>query len=177
VPRQTDYYASLCVQINAAWKKLDHYYELTDQSPVYIASLVLHPAFTWDYLESIWRSKPHWISHHKLKIQRLWETSYLDGQVPIYQQNQPLNRRHRLKLFNLKDDKPEGLTEDDYKRWCRRPRDRALIKQPPLSFWMSEPIQTAYPRLQKLALNLFTIPAMSDEPERVFSSAGAMITP
>lgn len=65
---QPEYHKSLCFQINEGWKKLDHYYELTDQSTVYVTALILHPAFTWEYLESIWRSKANWIAHHKRKI-------------------------------------------------------------------------------------------------------------
>jgi hypothetical protein len=41
----------LCVQINQGWDKLDKYYKATDDSTAYVASLVLHPAFTWKWLE------------------------------------------------------------------------------------------------------------------------------
>jgi hypothetical protein len=33
----------LCVGINLRWKKLNKYYTLTDESPVYVAAVVLHP--------------------------------------------------------------------------------------------------------------------------------------
>jgi hypothetical protein len=35
----------------------------------------------------------------------------------------------------------------------------------------------AFPRLSQMALDIFTIPAMSDEPERSFSSSGIMVRP
>jgi hypothetical protein len=35
----------LRIGCNLGWMKLDKYYTLTDDSPVYLASLVLHPAF------------------------------------------------------------------------------------------------------------------------------------
>ncbi|KAM4059197.1 hypothetical protein HRG_014100 [Hirsutella rhossiliensis] len=33
-----------------------------------------------------------------------------------------------------------------------------------------------YPRLSRMAIDLFSIPAMSSEPERIFSLAGQMVT-
>jgi hypothetical protein len=33
--------------------KLNKYYELTDRSATYVATLVLHPAYTWSYLKGI----------------------------------------------------------------------------------------------------------------------------
>jgi hypothetical protein len=46
----------------------------------------------------------------------------------------------------------------------------------PLEFWSKPRIKHTYPRLSRMARDLFTIPAMSDEPERVFSSCGNMVT-
>lgn len=174
---RSEYHHTLCVQINEGWKKLDRYYELTDHSTVYVTALVLHPAYNWEYLESIWRSKSHWVLHHKRKIKQLWQQDYAATVVPTRDQVTPPNRRLQSKLLDLEEDQPEELFEDDYKRWCRRPRDLSLVDRGPLEFWTSDAISASYPRLQRLALNIFTIPAMSDEPERVFSSCGCMITP
>lgn len=115
--------------------------------------------------------------HHKWKIKQLWQQVYAATAIPTRDEAVPSHRRHQSKLFILEDDQPEELFEDDYKRWCRRPRDRSLIDGPPLEFWTRNAIITSYPRLQRLALNVFTIPAMSDEPERVFSSCGCMVVP
>jgi hypothetical protein len=38
-------------------------------------------------------------------------------------------------------------------------------------------MKRAFPRLYQMALDIFTIPAMSDEPERTFSSTGIMVRP
>jgi hypothetical protein len=40
-------------EINHGWIKLNKYYELTDRSAAYVAALILHPAYTWSYLEGI----------------------------------------------------------------------------------------------------------------------------
>jgi hypothetical protein len=70
-----------------------------------------------------------------------------------------------------------GLLNDKYQRWCQRPRDRFALESPPLEFWTSYAFKKTFPRLQKIALDVFTIPAMSDEPEKVFSSTGLMVRP
>jgi hypothetical protein len=43
--------------------------------------------------------------------------------------------------------------------------------------WSTQQQRESHPRLSKIARDLFTIPAMSGEPERIFSSAGLMVTP
>jgi hypothetical protein len=48
----------LCVGINLAWQKLDEYYSKTDQSPIYVAAVVLHPGLEWKWLEKAWRGRP-----------------------------------------------------------------------------------------------------------------------
>ncbi|EKG18608.1 putative transposase [Macrophomina phaseolina MS6] len=39
------------VNVNLGWAKLDEYYKLLDDSPVYAASIALHPAFGWEWIE------------------------------------------------------------------------------------------------------------------------------
>ncbi|OBS16919.1 hypothetical protein FPOA_12515 [Fusarium poae] len=47
--------------INFAWVKLNKYYSAIDQSPVYYAATVLHPAIRWDFLHRAYRERPDWI--------------------------------------------------------------------------------------------------------------------
>jgi hypothetical protein len=66
-------------------------------------------------------------------------------------------------IFDISND--EGTldaSEDEYLVWCQQPRN-SLVNQP-LSFWTTEVIQCQYPRLSRMAIDLFAIPAMSDEP-------------
>jgi hypothetical protein len=166
-----------CAEINHGWMKLNKYYELTDRSAAYVAALVLHPAYTWSYLEGIWRFKPAWISSAKTRVSKLWK-EYSDGPLPVQFEHveQTPNKRHKSSLFDLDDD-VIGSLDDEYQQWCQRPRDRFALESPPLEFWTSYAIKKTFPRLQKMALDVFTIPAMSDEPERVFSSTGLMVRP
>ncbi len=40
---------------NSGWAKLDKYYCLTDESPAYVAAIVLHPSHKWHYVQENWR--------------------------------------------------------------------------------------------------------------------------
>ena len=57
--------------INSAWSKLNKYYAKTSESPAYIAALVLHPAFKWEYIEATW--DPKWIPKSREQVEELWK--------------------------------------------------------------------------------------------------------
>jgi hypothetical protein len=157
--------------------RLNKYYERTDRSAAYVSVLVLHPAYTWSYSEGVWRFKPGSISSAKTRVSTLWK-DYSNGPLPAQTEHveQTPNKRHKSSLFDLDDDVVEPL-EDEYQQWRQRPSDRFALESSPLEFWTSYTIRKTFPRLQKMALGVFTIPAMSDEPERVFSSTGLMVKP
>jgi hypothetical protein len=58
--------------------------------------------------------------------------------------------------------------------WSNQPRNPLVLQ--PLSFWTTEVTKRQYPRLSRMATDIFTRPAMSDESERTFSSCSLMIT-
>jgi hypothetical protein len=48
-------------------------------------------------------------------------------------------------------------------------------KDSPIDYWISK--RTTWPQLARMAFDVFATPAMSDEPERVFSIAGNLLAP
>ncbi|KAK2684724.1 hypothetical protein QWA68_016242 [Fusarium oxysporum] len=42
---------------NSGWAKLDKYYRLTEESPAYIAAIVLHPSHKWHYIQENWKKE------------------------------------------------------------------------------------------------------------------------
>jgi hypothetical protein len=70
--RNTLEYCMLCVGLNLGEKKLDEYYQKTDQSLVYVAAVVLHPRLKWKWLEKAWKDRPQWIKQAKNNVQMLW---------------------------------------------------------------------------------------------------------
>jgi hypothetical protein len=128
-------------------------------------------------LHSIKRDKPDWITSAKRRMLQLWQQYSSISIAPVQVSSTLTNRRSTSRLFDLDEEEPQESVGNDYEAWCCKPRDRSLIDRPPLDYWTSEAIASTYPRLQRLALTIFSIPAMSDEPERVFSSCGIMIRP
>jgi hypothetical protein len=39
--------------VNLAWEKLDQYYDLLNEIPIYYTALALHLAYRWDWFEKI----------------------------------------------------------------------------------------------------------------------------
>jgi hypothetical protein len=49
------------INIDLAWQKLDQYYSKLDESPVYVAAVVLHPCHKWRWFEKRWKERPKWL--------------------------------------------------------------------------------------------------------------------
>lgn len=64
-------------------------------------------------------------------------------------------------------------SRDEYREWCGLERERETDN--PIAYWWSN--RRRWPRLSRFALDLLAIPAMSAEPERVFSNTGNMVRP
>ncbi len=52
--------------LEAAWKKLDKYYNLTDKSTVYVIATMLDPRMKYKYFERNWRAD--WLMEVKQKM-------------------------------------------------------------------------------------------------------------
>jgi hypothetical protein len=64
------------IRVNLAWEKLDKYYRLFDETPIYYTVLALHSAFRWDWFNEIWREKPDWVRKAKAMVQEVWMGEY-----------------------------------------------------------------------------------------------------
>ena len=178
--------------INAAWMKLEKYFKLTDSSPLYIAAIVLHPAWRFEYFEDKWAKHPSWIKNAKkvfknlyLKYrERIHVDSAYDFESRAAETNKPkssflplesfdafsadyLSRRHQKQ----KQKDMESLELDNYLR-AFDPRLQGLNN--PIAWWKEH--QTDFPILARMAFDIFSIPAMSSEVERIFSAAKKLIT-
>lgn len=56
---------------NSSWAKLDKYYCLTDESPAYVAAIVLHSSHKWLYVHDNW--KKDWVDSAKAMVESLWD--------------------------------------------------------------------------------------------------------
>ncbi|KAL6402760.1 HAT domain-containing protein [Ilyonectria robusta] len=71
------------------------------------------------------------------------------------------NRKHASVL-----DEPGN--EDEFEKFNNSP-PRPMTTSTPLEWWCREEQRIKYPHLHQLAIDILSVPAMSDDPERVFS--------
>jgi hypothetical protein len=169
----------LRIGCNLGWMKLDKYYTLTEDSPVYLASLVLHPAFRWPSVESQWADHPDWLERGKIAVRELWEEY---RKLPVEQDTiseQPTAARKTTDLDDfmasvrkLSTQRAPSAppTRDEYAEWLSTSDPGDCLVDNPIQYWLLRRRQ--YPRLSRMAIDLFSVPAMSSEPERIFSLAG-----
>ncbi|KAK2926590.1 HAT, C-terminal dimerization domain [Fusarium oxysporum f. sp. vasinfectum] len=166
------------------WMKLDQYYSYTEDSPAYLAALVLHPAFRWSTVESQWADQPDWLVRGKKAVQELWEEyrnlfveqDALPEQPTVVRKTTDLDdfMASIRKLSTQPAPSPSAL-RDEYAEWIATSDPGDCLVDDPIQSWLLRRRQ--YPRLSRMAIDLFSIPAMSSEPERIFSLAGQMVTP
>jgi hypothetical protein len=182
-PRRTNVDQFMAVAINHAWLKIEKYYILTDKSPAYIAAVVLNPLHTWTFFELSWRIKPEWVEEAKAKILKLWESYKSRFSEELSRSDlddRKLRKRSYLDTYldNLYSSQAGEDQLDEYERWCKQPRlvwDNSKQGEFNIYTWWSG-MEGPYPILSRLARDLLSIPAMSAENERNFSSASDLIS-
>lgn len=145
--------------------------------------VVLHPSFTWSWIRKAWADRTDWITAGERAVLSLWR-EYSVVSIPTSSPAMCAVKSKKVHenndIFNLSDgesdSEPLPAASDVYSIYAAIQRRISGITRP-LDWWSSVGVQQRYPRLSQMAIDLFTIPAMSDEPERTFSSTGLMVTP
>jgi len=170
--------------IKLAWTKLDEYYSKLENTPVYVAAVELHPRFKWKYFEKHWSIHPSWIKEARTAFSRLlgeWQYQVTAHSPPPARS--PPKKRRRLD----DDDEQAGYSSDDdielgidqqMSQYLFERYNHTLVPDTeanPVQYWLSK--RSDWPQLAAMALNIYSIPVMSDEPKRVFSETGAAVPP
>jgi hypothetical protein len=167
--------------INSGWQKLNAYYAKLDDSPVYVAAVVLHPRMKWRWLEKRWQQeRPDWVDNAKIAFTRLSQRYRCRGDEATME---PQRKQQTLEDEDdvISDEQDCGRSSDvavtieqQLTRYLTEPRSVQLKqKDSPISWWLQQ--RQRWPHLSAMALDVFSTPVMSDEPERVFSEAGAAL--
>jgi hypothetical protein len=169
-PLESQYHFS--TNINAGWQKLEAYYMKTDNTPVYRAAVVLHPRMKWRWFHSHWKDHPNcklWIEQAHKAVEDLW-SQYKADTSNVAVSPGPTDESDS-------DDDSVG-TYDQLEQYVHEPRLRSStmsIGDSPIPYWISK--LPVWPQLAQMSLDIYSTPACSDEPERVFSMAGNVLNP
>lgn len=166
-----DEHMSTCIA--AGWKKLTEYcYRKADRAPIYIAAIVLDPTKKWAYLRD---RKPEWRNSAKDSLQNFWEQSYRSSTAGRVQradtEENPISDSNNL--FLLWMEKKQAQPIDNLNELEKYTSEARLIEvgSSVLSWWLSPAQRSRFPLLSAMAIDIFSIPAMSSQAERIFSGA------
>ncbi|KAG7403893.1 putative AC transposase [Fusarium oxysporum f. sp. raphani] len=147
----------------------EKYYQLTEQAPVYVAGILLHPALRKSYLSEQWKRNPAWVSNAVKAVRKIWSTEYKSYQLPDKQQEkgQELDEfdRWRQKVYSTASE-----VKDEFDRFIYGSQV-GIGQQTALQWWLEPTQRENFPLLCRMAIDIFCIPPMSTEAERIFSGA------
>ena len=152
-------------RVLTGWYKFDHYYQLTDDIPVYAAAILLHPSLRKSYLDKAWKHQSSFIEPAIESVRKLWSV-YKPPQVRVA--CEPTMSQYKRFMRDRTTDM--SATDDAFERFILDPKVNVNTTSV-IEWWQAEWVETTYPGLSRLARMIFAIAPMSDEPERVFSGA------
>jgi len=174
-------------QVQNCCAKLLKYQEKIDSSPLYGCAMLLNPFQRTRHLEVMTKSRKNIIL---AGVRKTWK-EYMESHKHLHR---PSNISHEYISSLAETCLEQDL--DDYEKMRRRVEIRVMpvrsedelevfLKEKPynsihqqsaLQWWFQESNRTRYPILSHLAIEILSIPAMSDEPERVFSGGRRTIS-
>jgi hypothetical protein len=159
------------------WWVLSKYYQETDKNPIYVTALLLHPEKRRRYMDRNWQedwrepalnaARAYWAEY---KDRPIISTGCVDEEG---KQDRPPTEYEKLEQEMSVLDCVED--EDEFEKFINASPKRISTKSP-LEWWTREEQRLEYPRLYQMAIDVLSVPPMSDAPERVFSGARRLIS-
>ena len=155
------------------------YYKLTDETEAYVVAMVLDPRQKYRYFFDNWERKHH--AGIKRKTETMYKEFRADDDAATSSSTADSQQSKKRKANDDDDDdfdliaqrfgKGEAV-QDELGRYLKSPPLSVSTKEANLSFdliawWKAN--ETVYPTLARMAYELYSIPSMSAEVERVFS--------
>ena len=157
-----------------SWYVFDKYYQLSDESFVYGAALILHPLRRKAHIQKNWPKT--WHKRIFNGVKRLWEEDY--KRLPTLNSTPSIISKRQPDEYDLLAQELDvvGATSniDEYEIYTSQMP--ISIDCSPLTWWLRDEQREHYPNLSKMAINILSIPAMSADPERIFSGARRTIS-
>lgn len=162
--------------------------------PAHFLAVTLNPEMKYKYFENAQEERPDWIENAKTTVETVWNSEYKPSQsnptsndtiiLPVatprssfIRPGTPATYRtlegvpHLGELSDWKKKKRRRLIGDDrdeLQRYLEQETEDDLPSGP-LQYWIDHVDDIRQKELAKLTLDIFAIPAMSAEPERLFS--------
>jgi hypothetical protein len=167
-------HVALSSMFNSGWAKMNKYYSKTNESSAYIAAIVLNPNFKWSYINNNWDKA--WLPQARQMMKALWEsykskTASSGISLPAQPTPKQSESTNDFKAWMKNQSIPR--LEDEYSRYCALD---CTFDVDPRAWWQEKTQQTSFPILSRLALDILSIPAMSADPERLFSSTKLVLS-
>jgi hypothetical protein len=171
--------ASIRASINNAWIKLNEYYTLLGQSPLFAASIILNPDLGLRWLEANWTSPEQlgWLRDAKGGIKHYFERWYSHDDMALKEADvmmPVMTLRPEQSKFEqwVQSRQPKlSATGCELERYYRLEPEQV---RDPVQWWIDH--RSAFPQLSRFALDVLAIPAMATDCERAFSLAKLTVT-
>lgn len=174
------------------------YYTLTDFAPVHYTAVVLNPEMKFDYFATEWHDRQDWIRNAEKEVHNLWTIKYKRTLGERNHLELPLRHTYNGSRENGSSNSPPEssssipsqftLSEfgalpswkknkrariaadklDPYDRFIQKDMEDELPAGP-LQYWLDRRSDRHQEELAKMGMEIFSIPAMSADPERLFS--------
>lgn len=145
---------------------------------VYVVAVVLHPRMKWRYFETKWSDRQDWLSTWKAELDKCWRHNYGNKASSSSATSAGLESDTGVKTVKdaadeWSDGEDSGL--DQLEQYLSEQPDRSYSSaDSPIRYWLAR--RKIWPQLAAMALEIYAVPAMADEPERLFSQAGDAIS-
>lgn len=182
----------LALSLLASWNKIEKYYKLVDQTPVYYAAVILNPTLKMLWFRKQWQTDETlpWIAQVEDLVRTIWRREYKatdNAAPPPSSRTTALQSKEtaydRFKAFKrlrfdpsdaaaapqLLDQFEQYLASDPVLYDSTNKRDFDVI-----GYWKER--ELLQPQLAQFAFDVFSLPVMTADNERSFSSGRDMIT-
>ena len=149
------------------WIQLRKYYEKTDECPAYATALLLHPAYRARYINTNWLEE--WRPSAFESARTIW-AEYKDRPVTSRFQSIQVSDKPPTKFESLRralEVTDHNKEEDELEKFLNGAP--TPIFGTPLQWWTRDEQRAEYPRLHQMAIDILSIPPLSDKIEGVFS--------
>jgi hypothetical protein len=108
------------------------------------------------------------------RVQALWDTYCREHKISFTSYNKPdsqlnsSNKFEQLRKDLQQERNQRPRSPDEFKNYCAEQPSYG-INIPAVEWWLQDSQKERYPQLSLWAIEVLSIPSMSDKPERVFS--------